>query len=335
MTWDLAKIKMSNWCCMKMVGYAHEENIIWSGELIKINKRSNHQVRRICLTNYKLINTGDEASFMENIVTFFTGTNIKRMIYFPKIKHITYSENSNEFILHVPTEYDYRFRSSSLRDEFLFYLIQLIYLFTDKYPKIWFVEELELRKYTRYEDTEKVLTPDFPPIEMSAEEFRVYYTNRNLKMHEELRLTETILSIDGKDLKEDDFEILRLLGKGAFGRVVLAEKKDDGEYYAVKIIDKVHLLEKNNVANILSEKEVLQMCNHPFLIGLEYCFHSPSKIYIVMKFMQGGELYHHLHHRGRFSEKEYPLLISVQRSMGPRSFWLSSTCIRITSCTGT
>lgn len=272
--------------------------------MIKINKRNNHQVRRICLTNYKLINTGDEASFMESIVTFFTGTNIKRMIYFPKIKYITYSEHSNEFVVHVPTEHDYRFRSSSLRDEFLFYLIQLVFLFTDKLPKIWFVEDLELKRFTRYEDSTDATNPPFPPIEMSAEEFRVYFTNKNLKLHEELRLTETILSRDGRNLKEDDFEILRLLGKGGFGKVVLAEKKDTGQYYAVKIIDKVLLLEKNNVSNILSEKEVLQMCDHPFLIGLDYCFHSPSKVYLVMEFMQGGELYHHLHKDGRFSEKE-------------------------------
>jgi len=281
------------------------ENVIWSGELIKINKRNNHQVRRFALTNYKLINTGDEASFMETFVTFFTGTNIKRMIYFNRISAITYSETSNEFVIHVPTEYDYRFRSSTVRDEFLFYLIKLMYLFTDKLIKIWFVEDLELKKFTKNDDQTKAESaPPIPPLEMTPEEFRVYYTTRNLKLHEELRMTETILTRDGQNLTEEHFEIMRLLGKGAFGRVVLAEKKDTGDYFAIKIIDKVVLLEKNNVSNILSEKEVLQMCEHPFLIGLEYCFHSPSKIYIVMKFMQGGELYHHLQRKGKFDEKE-------------------------------
>lgn len=252
-----------------------------------------------------MINTGDESSFMENFVTFFTGTHIKRMIYYTKITHVIYSETSNEFVIKVPTEYDYRFRSSSARDEFLFYLIKLVWLLTDRQMKIWFVEDMELKKFTRNEDQKKPEeVPNFPPMDMTPEEFQVYFTNRNLKLHEELKLTETILSKDGKNLTEEDFETLRLLGKGSFGKVLLAEKKDTGEYLAMKIIEKVSLLERNNVTNILSEKEVLQLCDHPFLMKLEYCFHTPSRIYIVMPFMQGGELYHHLKRRGKFTEKE-------------------------------
>lgn len=298
--------KTSCLCFSETVGKVDTESVIWSGELIKINKRNSHQVRRICLTNYKLINTGDEASFMENFVTFFTGTHIKRMIYYTKITHVVYSETSNEFVIKVPSEYDYRFRSSSVRDEFLFYLIKLVWLLTDRQMKIWFVEDMELKKFTKNEDQKKSEEiPNFPPLEMTPEEFKVYYMNRNLKLHEELKHTETILSRDGRNLTEDDFETLRLLGKGSFGKVLLAEKKDTGEYLAIKIIEKVILLERNNVTNILAEKEVLQQCNHPFLMKLEYCFQTPSRIYIVMPFMQGGELYHHLKRRGKFTEKEY------------------------------
>ena len=135
---------------------------------------------------------------MENIVTFFTGTNIKRLIYYSKITHIVYSETSNEFVVKVPSEYDYRFRSSFMRDEFLFYLIKLVYLFTDRQLKIWFVDDMELKRFTKTDDMEgQAETPPFPPIEMTPEEFIVYYTQRNLKLHEELKLTETILTRDG------------------------------------------------------------------------------------------------------------------------------------------
>ena len=84
-------------------------------------------------------------------MTFFTGTNLKRMIYYEKITHLTYSETSNEFVIHVPSEYDYRIRSSTLRDEFIYYLLQLIYHFNEKIIKIWFVEDLELRRFTKHE----------------------------------------------------------------------------------------------------------------------------------------------------------------------------------------
>ena len=283
------------------------ESVIWSGELIKINRRNTHQVRSIVLTNYKLINMGDEASFMETVINMFTGTHIKRQIYFKKISHITYSETSHEFVIHVPSEYDYRFRSSKLRDEFIYYLLNLVYILTDELPKLYFVEDLELRKYVSHEDPESDGKGTLHTVsykEMMPEAFRAYTVNKNLRLFEDLERTETILTRDGSNVNVQDFEFLRMLGKGGFGKVVLAEKHDSYMIYAIKIIEKVRLLEKEYVTNILNEKEVLSHCEHPFLIRLEYCFHDPDKIYLVMKFMQGGELYHHLHHKVRFSEKE-------------------------------
>lgn len=283
------------------------ESVIWSGELIKINRRNTHQVRSIVLTNYKLINMGDDASLMENIMTFFSGTNIKRQIYYKKITHITYSETSNEFVIHVPSEYDYRFRSSKLRDEFIYYLLSLVFILTDKLVKIYFVEDLELKKYVTQEDPEsdgRGVAHSTKYKEMMPEAFKAYTSNKNLRLFEDLKQTETILTRDGSKVNVQDFEFLRMLGKGGFGKVVLAEKTDSNNIYAIKIIEKAFLLQKENVSNILNEKEVLSHCEHPFLIRLEYCFHDPDRIYLVMKFMQGGELYHHLHHKVKFTEKE-------------------------------
>jgi serum/glucocorticoid-regulated kinase 2 len=139
---------------------------------------------------------------------------------------------------------------------------------------------------------------------MTAEQFNNYYSERNMKKLEESKNTVTILSSDGKQLTENDFEIIKVLGRGAFGKVILTQKKDDGELYAVKIMNKGDVIEKNQIEQIKTEKDILEKVRHPFLVGLEYCFHSPSRIYFVMKFMQGGELFQHLKKVKRFSEAE-------------------------------
>lgn len=105
-------------------------------------------------------------------------------------------------------------------------------------------------------------------------------------------------------MTENDFEVIRVLGRGAFGKVILSQKKDDGELYAVKIMNKADLIERNQIEQIKTEKDILEEVRHPFLVCLEYCFHSPSRIYFAMKFMQGGELFQHLKKQKRFSEEQ-------------------------------
>lgn len=78
--------------------------------MTKINRRKRSQVRRFVLTNKRFLNLGMD-KFVENLLSFFS-SKIKRAINLEQITNITYSEYSNEFILHVPTEYDYRLRAS-------------------------------------------------------------------------------------------------------------------------------------------------------------------------------------------------------------------------------
>lgn len=66
--------------------------------------------------------------------------------------------------------------------------------------------------------------------------------------------------------------LLKVLGKGAFGKVLLAMKKDTKVYYAIKILNKKHLVDTRQVEHTLTEKTILQHANHPFLVGLNYAF---------------------------------------------------------------
>lgn len=73
---------------------------------------------------------------------------------------------------------------------------------------------------------------------------------------------------DGDEVNEDSFEILKVLGKGFFGNVFLAEKKDDKKLYALKVISKIDVLKKKFLDNIKNEKRILESMDHPFVVNM-------------------------------------------------------------------
>jgi len=80
----------------------------------------------------------------------------------------------------------------------------------------------------------------------------------------------------------DDFTVIRVLGKGAFGKVMLVRLKNDGVIYAMKSLNKQQLLEKNEVAHTKTERKALEDTHHPYLVHLRFAFQSSTKLYLVM-----------------------------------------------------
>ncbi|KAL2098661.1 hypothetical protein ACEWY4_005141 [Coilia grayii] len=100
-----------------------------------------------------------------------------------------------------------------------------------------------------------------------------------------------------------DFEYLKLLGKGTFGKVILVKEKATGKYYAMKILKKEVIVAKDEVAHTLTENRVLQNSKHPFLTGLKYSFQTHDRLCFVMEYANGGELFFHLSRERVFSEE--------------------------------
>uniref|UniRef100_T1JBD4 cAMP-dependent protein kinase n=1 Tax=Strigamia maritima TaxID=126957 RepID=T1JBD4_STRMM len=109
----------------------------------------------------------------------------------------------------------------------------------------------------------------------------------------------------------DDFDRIKTLGTGSFGRVMLVQRKASKDYYAMKILDKqkVGLKEENllvvklkQVEHTLNEKRILQAINFPFLVSLVFHFKDNSNLYMVLEYIPGGEMFSHLRRIGRFSE---------------------------------
>ena len=94
-----------------------------------------------------------------------------------------------------------------------------------------------------------------------------------------------------------DFEWLRLLGQGHYGKVKLARMKSTKELYAVKCMKKKLLVDRDQVDNIQAERRILGRVKHPFVVALHYAFQSPSTLYLAMDYCPGGELYNYLDKR--------------------------------------
>ena len=117
-----------------------------------------------------------------------------------------------------------------------------------------------------------------------------------------------------KEVKLEDFKILKVLGRGSFGKVCLVEYIPTKEIFAMKGLKKDLLIEEDQIESTILEKEILQNIDHPFLCGLIFCFQTEDRIFFVMPFLSGGELFTHLKKFKRFSEemvKFYGAQISI------------------------
>ncbi|PRP82924.1 hypothetical protein PROFUN_06701 [Planoprotostelium fungivorum] len=117
------------------------------------------------------------------------------------------------------------------------------------------------------------------------------------EIHLKLHFTTT-----SKRVGPDDFQLLKVVGRGAFGKVMLAKKKDSQRLYAMKVVSKNYIVNNNVVMHVLSEKNILKKMSNPFVVSLKYAFQTEDKLVLVMDYVCGGELFFHLCESKRFTE---------------------------------
>mmetsp|Transcript_2002 Transcript_2002/g.2846 ORF Transcript_2002/g.2846 Transcript_2002/m.2846 type:complete len:547 (+) Transcript_2002:165-1805(+) len=109
-----------------------------------------------------------------------------------------------------------------------------------------------------------------------------------------------------KDRKtvEDDFFVMRVLGRGGFGLVTACKKGTSGKLYAMKVMNKKRIKIKKSEQLTLNERQSLAAVESPFVVNLKYSFQSKDDIFLILDLMTGGDLNFHLGQKGRFPKKE-------------------------------
>ncbi|GLE05498.1 hypothetical protein PINS_up014521 [Pythium insidiosum] len=130
---------------------------------------------------------------------------------------------------------------------------------------------------------------------------------------EAMRQRELAKEAEKKPMSIEDFDLMKVVGRGAFGKVLLVRKKDGknaGHIYAMKILVKAHIIKNDQVENTKAEQHILKEISHPFIVRLRYAFQNADKLYLVMDYYPGGSMFYHLRKSKRFTEERTRLYMA-------------------------
>lgn len=135
-----------------------------------------------------------------------------------------------------------------------------------------------------------------------------YVDGEAIKDIKESSFVEESLKDEGGNLMKsqgvgiEDFEILKVVGQGAFAKVYQVRKKGTSEIYAMKVMRKDKIMEKNHTEYMKAERDIWTKLEHPFVVQLRYSFQTKYRLYLVLDFVNGGHLFFQLYHQGLFRE---------------------------------
>ncbi|XP_077360435.1 serine/threonine-protein kinase 32B [Festucalex cinctus] len=114
---------------------------------------------------------------------------------------------------------------------------------------------------------------------------------------------------DSDEVNFEHFQILRAIGKGSFGKVCIVQKKDSKKMFAMKYMNKLKCVERNEVRNVLKELQIMRNLEHPFLVNIWYSFQDEEDMFMVVDLLLGGDLRYHLQHNVHFSDSTVKLYV--------------------------
>ena len=102
----------------------------------------------------------------------------------------------------------------------------------------------------------------------------------------------------------NDFQIIKLLGKGAFGKVLLVYNEELKKYFAMKTLRKDYIKKNQQTKHTKEERKILEKIDYPFISKLYYAFQNEKKLFMITEYMPGGEMFYQLHMNDHFNENK-------------------------------
>lgn len=149
------------------------------------------------------------------------------------------------------------------------------------------------------------VNPSFQTNNKNVEWYKLQSRVDGERIEGEIKVSYEYTTTGKKHYGPEDFEVLRLLGKGTFGQVFQVRKLDTDRIYAMKVLSKKVIVKKKEIAHTIGERNILvrtATAASPFIVGLKFSFQTPADLYLVTDYMSGGELFWHLQKEGRFPE---------------------------------
>ena len=297
----------------------NKEILYYSNKIIKINHFNLSQERNILLTDEALYN--------------FHKKKLKRRIKYEQIRGITISQQNSEFVVHgTDDEYDY-FYSSDDRNLILVFIAKFYEEQNGKPLKICRVNEKTLKNYvtskkekkkdknfSKMDENKKIDIKKF--IEAAKKEKVRRSSSTNVIATEDEKIYDEVpIQIKSKVIFSkisnistasiEDFKIIKILGRGTFGKVYLVKYKNNNDYYAMKSIKKSYLINKNEIDDLLLQKKIIQNLDNPFLIGTRLCFHTDERIYFIMNLIQGESLFNYMRINKNIEEEQVKFYAAI------------------------
>jgi len=129
-------------------------------------------------------------------------------------------------------------------------------------------------------------------------------TATSIKSKKADRITDKLNDLYKEGVSLNDFHVLNLkIGEGGFAKVMKVRHVKTREVYACKVLSKRLLLNERQVVNIFIERGILIRLRHPFIVSLQYAFQTKEKLFFVMDYCAGGDFFHYLQEKRKFSER--------------------------------
>ena len=269
-----------------------EEEIQFSDKVKKINKNGWKQDRNILLTDKAIYN--------------LKKTVLKRRIDYKTVMGITLSKFSDEFVIHCE-DIDYDYHYISPRKKIIVEIIAKNYeIVNEEELKLFEIGVKTLNTFvTTKKEKEKQQNVSRMPTtgQISVKDYLFGNKSKtdvqSLSKKGSKRIKSTFQNVE---VNYEDFEIVKIIGRGSVGKIALVKYNNDGKYYVMKSMRKDQLISEGISDNVLVERNILMEGQCVFILTLSFFFHTKERIYFITPFIKGGDLFHKLKTEGFLKE---------------------------------